>query len=227
MNDAIKARDLFYEEIEAFQGLPNILKRIFCALLYPFPEFQGFFKYIGYKPYPLTDYHIRNAFAGKICDHADIGSLIKQYPIELAYVLALVYCDDTDSITPPWILRNYPNVINVNDEPNEIDIMMTHRDVYLDFFKDKQKTINRLKSGTELLWRDGYFYVSQNGHDLLVGRISSGMKNKLAVFTEKGYNVEQAHVQFCLYWKGKEDEKETMIFLPELHLVRNGKTEIS
>ena len=114
LNDAIKARDLFYEEIEAFQGLPNILKRIFCALLYPFPEFQGFFKYIGYKPYPLTDYHIRNAFAGKICDHADIGSLIKQYPIELAYVLALVYCDDTDSITPPWILRNYPNVVNVN-----------------------------------------------------------------------------------------------------------------
>ena len=25
----------------------------------------------------------------------------------------------------------------------------------------------------------------------------------------------------------KEDENETMIFLPELHLVRNGKTEIS
>ena len=34
LNDAIKARDLFYEEIEAFQGLPNILKRIYCALLY-------------------------------------------------------------------------------------------------------------------------------------------------------------------------------------------------
>ena len=114
LNDAIKARDLFYEEIEVFQKLPNILKRIYCALLYPFPEFQGFFKYIGYKPYPLTDYHIRNAFTGKICDHADIGNLIKQYPVELAYVLALVYCDDTDSITPPWILRNYPNVINVN-----------------------------------------------------------------------------------------------------------------
>ena len=62
------------------------------------------------------------------------------------------------------------------DEPNEIDLMLTHRDVYLDFFKDKQKTINRLKSGTELLWRDGYFYVNHNGHDLLVGKISSGMK---------------------------------------------------
>ena len=74
LNDAIKARDLFYEEIEAFQGLPNILKRIYCALLYPFPEFQGFFKYIGYKPYPLTDYHIRNVFTGKICDRADIGN---------------------------------------------------------------------------------------------------------------------------------------------------------
>lgn len=113
------------------------------------------------------------------------------------------------------------------DEPNEIDLMLTHRDVYLDFFKNKQKTVNRLKSGTELLWRDGYFYVSQNGHDLLVGRLSSGMKNKLATFTEKGYGVKQAYVQFCVYWKGKDDEKETRIFLPELYLARNGKTEIS
>ena len=113
------------------------------------------------------------------------------------------------------------------DEPNEIDLMLTHRDVYLDFFKDKQKAINRLKSGTELRWHDGYFYVSQNGHYLLVGRISSGMKNKLTAFTEKGYGIEQAHVQFCLYWKGKEDKEETMIFLPELYLTRNGKTGIS
>ena len=113
------------------------------------------------------------------------------------------------------------------DEPNEIDLMLTHGDVYLDFFKDKQKAINRLKSGTELRWHDGYFYVSQNGHDLLVGRISSGMKNKLTAFTEKGYGIEQAHVQFCLYWKGKEDKEETMIFLPELYLTRNGKTGIS
>ena len=87
--------------------------------------------------------------------------------------------------------------------------------------------VKRLKSGDKLFWRDGYFYVSYNGREMLAGKISSSMKNKLAAFTEKGYRVEQAYVQFCVYWKGKEDEKETMIFLPELHLVRKKKTEMS
>lgn len=147
------------------------------------------------------------------------------------------YYDDTngaerfeDHVTHHYMNLDYVDVQHNDidyDEPNEIDLMLTHRDVYLDFFKDKQKAINRLKSGTELRWHDGYFYVSQNGHDLLVGRISSGMKNKLTAFTEKGYGIEQAHVQFCLYWKGKEDKEETMIFLPELYLTRNGKTGIS
>ena len=152
LNDAIKARDLFYEEIEAFQGLPNILKRIFCALLYPFPEFQGFFKYIGYKPYPLTDYHIRNAFAGKICEHADIGSLTKQYPVELAYVLALVYCDDTDSITPPWILRNYPNVINVNKVLRQISCGECK---YCEEKRDAKKQLNRIFGFADFRTYDG------------------------------------------------------------------------
>lgn len=114
VNDSIKARDLFYEEVTAFNALPGCLKHIYCALLYPFPEFRGFFDYMGYKPYQLYDLHIRNAFAGKICDNADIESLIKHHPVELAYSLALIYCDDADSITPPWILRNYPNMVNVS-----------------------------------------------------------------------------------------------------------------
>ena len=152
LNDAIKARDLFYEEIEAFQGLPNILKRIYCALLFPFPEFQGFFKYIGYKPYPLTDYHIRNAFAGKICDHADIGSLIKQYPVELAYVLALVYCDDIDSITPPWILRNYPNVINVNKILRQTSCRGCK---YCEEKRDAKKQLNRIFGFSDFRTYDG------------------------------------------------------------------------
>ena len=152
LNDAIKARDLFYEEIEAFQGLPNILKRIYCALLYPFPEFQGFFKYIGYKPYPLANYHIRNAFTGKICDRADIGNLIKQYPVELAYVLALVYCDDTDSITPPWILRNYPNVINVNKILRQTSCIGCK---YCEENRDAKKQLNRIFGFADFRTYDG------------------------------------------------------------------------
>ncbi len=113
LNDALKARDLFFDEINAFQKLPNRLKWIFCALLFQFPEFEGFFKYNKFRPYPLTDISIKTEFEGEICTNADIDVLIKHYPLELAYALAIIACDDKDSITPPWVLKNYPKVENV------------------------------------------------------------------------------------------------------------------
>ena len=113
LNDAIKARDLFYDEVNAFQSLSSKMKWIFCALLYPFEEFQGFFKYVGFRPYPLYAYAIKLEFEGKICANADIDLLINHYPRELAYALAIINCDDRNSLTPPWILKNFPNVENV------------------------------------------------------------------------------------------------------------------
>lgn len=113
LNDSIKARDLFFDEVNAFQALPSRLKWIFCALLFPFPEFQGFFKYNKFKPYPLNDTTIKTEFEGKICANADLSSLMKYSPVELAYSLAIIACGDKSSITPPWILKNYPKVENV------------------------------------------------------------------------------------------------------------------
>ena len=113
LNDAIKAQNLFFDEVNEFQMLSSKMKWIFCALLYPYPEFQGFFKYIGFKPYQLTEYAIQCEFEGKICANADLGLMMKYYPVELAYALAIINCDDKSSITPPWVLRNYPKVENV------------------------------------------------------------------------------------------------------------------
>ena len=39
--------------------------------------------------------------------------LIKHYPVELAYALALIGTDDYHSVTPPWVLKNYPKIQNV------------------------------------------------------------------------------------------------------------------
>lgn len=45
LNDSIKAMYLFYDEINEFYSLPQILTRIYYTLLYPFKQFQGFFKF--------------------------------------------------------------------------------------------------------------------------------------------------------------------------------------
>lgn len=113
LNDAVKAMELFYNEVNAFSELPAKLKWIYCALLYPIPSFQGFFDYVGFQPYAMTDAAIKAEFAGKLCTNADISMLIRNYPVELAYALALIYTDDYHSVTPPWVLRNYPKVENV------------------------------------------------------------------------------------------------------------------
>ena len=113
LNDSLKVRDLFFDEVNAFQELPNRLKWIFCALLFRFPEFKGFFQYNNFKPYTLTGISIKIEFEGKICTNADIDLLIKNYPVELAYALAIIASDDKESITPPWVLKNYPKVENV------------------------------------------------------------------------------------------------------------------
>lgn len=113
LNDAIKAKELFYDEVNAFQSLSPKMKWILCALLYSFPEFQGFFKYINFKPYGLNEYAIKSEFEGKICANADVSLMMKNCPVELAYALANINCDDKTSIIPSWVLNNYPKVENV------------------------------------------------------------------------------------------------------------------
>ena len=56
---------------------------------------------------------IKQQYVGKICQHADLNQLIEQYPCELAYALALIDTTDYRSVTPGWVLHNYPEVEHV------------------------------------------------------------------------------------------------------------------
>lgn len=111
VNDCKKAMDLFYDEENAFYLLSWKMQQIFYYLLHSFEEFSGFFDYIHLKSYPLNMMHlIRKEFEGKICENADLKTLISHYPKELAYALALIRVNDAYSITPPWLLHQFPNI---------------------------------------------------------------------------------------------------------------------
>lgn len=113
LSDSLNAKDLFMEELEAFRQLSPRQKWIYCALLYQFPEFNGFFRYINFRPYGLTDSVIKSEFQGQICENADIDAIMKNHPIELAYSLALIGADVKTCVTPKWLLKNYPEIENV------------------------------------------------------------------------------------------------------------------
>lgn len=125
--DAQKSRDLFYDEVNAFKALDDDLKTIYFSLLKDSAEFKGFFEFLGYiiptkgilrifqgnSENKNTAKLIKKRFVGSICDNAEIDRFIEYYPIELAYALAVINLKDRRSITPAWVLKNYPNVENI------------------------------------------------------------------------------------------------------------------
>lgn len=114
LNDSKKAQDLFHDEVAAFNNLNKRMQLIYYGLLYNQPEFKDFFHYVGYK---ISDNNvveiIKNEFKGKMCENAPIERLIEKYSIELAYSLAQISVIKYDSVTPPWVLKNYPRVENI------------------------------------------------------------------------------------------------------------------
>lgn len=111
LNDSIKAKDLFYDEVAAFNNSDETMKQIFYLLLNDKKEFHSFFRFMGYTTSsPDIDKLIRKKFDGEICEHTDLKKIIAGYPVELAYCLSLINANNRWSITPPWVLKNYPEV---------------------------------------------------------------------------------------------------------------------
>lgn len=109
LNDSIKARDLFYDEVNAFNQTSESLKVILYSLLKGRPEFNAFFDFIRFAAaHDNLPVLIRNTFKDKICHNANLDSLVSEKPVELAYALALIHCNDRYSIAPPWVVKNFP-----------------------------------------------------------------------------------------------------------------------
>lgn len=114
VNDCVKARDLLMDEINEWNRLPEAKRLIMATLLKDKKEFSGFLSMIDadYLDKGLMD-AISRHYAGKICDHAPLEALIDNNPEALAYALALTDTTDHSSITPPWVLNQYPEVENI------------------------------------------------------------------------------------------------------------------
>ncbi|MBQ0080944.1 MAG: RecQ family ATP-dependent DNA helicase [Alistipes sp.] len=114
VNDCEKARDLLMEEVNAWNALSEKKQTIYTTLLHNVPEFHGFIEFVGARTCDkarLPEF-ISEEFKGKICEHADIAGIISRQPTELAFALALIGTTDYRSITPSWVLHNYPDAEN-------------------------------------------------------------------------------------------------------------------
>lgn len=113
LNDAVKAMELFYDEVNAFHNLNDLQKDIYADLLGGKEEFRGFFSYLNYYPRGDASSLIKSFYYGKLCGNSDIAYIAGRYPVELAYALAMISAKDTTSMTPGWVHMKYPAVSNV------------------------------------------------------------------------------------------------------------------
>ncbi|MDE7419933.1 MAG: RecQ family ATP-dependent DNA helicase [Muribaculaceae bacterium] len=115
VNDCEKARDLLMDEVARWEELSASKKRIYATLLQGIDEFKGFLAFVNAKCITKESLaeQICAEYKDKICQHANIENAIQKYPSELAYALALIDTTDHRSLTPAWVLHNFPNVENI------------------------------------------------------------------------------------------------------------------
>ena len=105
-------------------------------------------------------------------------------------------------------------------EPREVILQLTHRDVVLNFFKGKENTICKLRSGDALSISDNLLRAKMYGGEIPIAKFSRAFSEKLLQLQAKGYRPSKAHVNFVVAWKGEEETGETLVVLPTLHLKR-------
>ena len=125
------------------------------------------------------------------------------------------------------LFSNYPidSINNDNKQypmPEEIVLQLSHKDVFLDFFKNIKQEVLVLRSGDPLIFEDSYFLVPSTHR--AVAKLSTNMQDELLNWTKRGYNVHSASVRFVVAWKPKDapkDEPESAVLLIDMTLVQS------
>ena len=100
---------------------------------------------------------------------------------------------------------------------NEMAVHLSYKDVWLDYFVNKQHFISNLISGDSLSI-DGDQCRDLNGQSVL--KFSKQFLNYIENMKLKGFQVKKVTVNFIVYWLKENETNEIKIVLPELYFVR-------
>ncbi|MFR0764232.1 MAG: hypothetical protein ACLSHL_09785 [Alistipes communis] len=102
--------------------------------------------------------------------------------------------------------------------PEELAIHLTHSDIWLDYFIQRQPQIARIRSGDTLYVREDEC-LDGNGQSVL--KFSRNfMSEHYERLHRQGYELKRAMVNFIVYWQSEKVAKEIKIILPELFFER-------
>lgn len=116
------------------------------------------------------------------------------------------------------IEREFDNV--QYEEPSTVTYQLTHRDVFLSFFKERKNQILKLKSG-DVLYPDGEMLLAHiDGMKIPILKYSKAFSDVLQNRVNQGFSMVSAEIRFIVAWKGKDDDSETAVILPSVTLER-------
>jgi ATP-dependent DNA helicase RecQ len=100
------------------------------------------------------------------------------------------------------------------EQPSEISMHLTHKDVWLDYFISNQYYINQLMSGDSLIIsEDGC--TNTKGKQIL--KFSRNFIKEIEELKLKNYVLKSAEVNFVIYWQKEGTDEEVKIILPILN----------
>lgn len=97
--------------------------------------------------------------------------------------------------------------------PALISIQLLYKDVWLDYFKNRQHEISKLQSGDDLPFDEG---GCMDGSGRYVVKFSQEFQKRIVALEEKNYLLQKCKVNHILLWSKKDETEEILIVLPEL-----------
>ena len=116
-----------------------------------------------------------------------------------------------DNIDLEGLSRKYDR--RIYDNPSNLVIQLTHKDIYLDYFYSRQREILNIVSG-DILHPTEDGCLNSEGQEVL--KYSKSMINQIDELSKKGYFMVESKVRFVIFWQKEDSDREIKIILPEL-----------
>jgi ATP-dependent DNA helicase RecQ len=91
---------------------------------------------------------------------------------------------------------------------------LTYKDVWLDYFVNRQHLLSQLTSG-DVLTLNGDECLNSKGQSVL--KFSKHIMKQIENLKEKNYKLKSAKANVIVYWLKEGAEQEVKIILPELY----------
>ena len=116
LSDSKLTRGLLNDELNGFGAMDELWQQCLYILLADDERYNSFFDFLPPLKATYGIGPVKALFEGRVCSSVAIEELVRLSPVELAYVLAVIRLNSTDSVLPKWVSESFPRTKVVFDE---------------------------------------------------------------------------------------------------------------